>query len=291
MHGSPLLTCQPGSLYVVEAQPNTRSRFFLARRGRDSTPVQALPVPGVLRQQRKILRGTSTPYWPHGVVRHAFECPAVASSGPLATMLLCAAGFRWPVNCRRLAPPARHGPLSPPAALRRRLATGQLAAAFPHRAPHSLRLPLLCTAGFPGPLRPPAALLRPTDVHPLLAAGFFSAASCSTRTGTHLTGDARVGRATLFRAVLFLSLLRVVYFIDVRRCACTAELSALSGRTLGTRVCRSLISRLLSPRSRCSAMCRRVGLRRAEPVGQRGASVAVCRHVTGAVGIGHMYLW
>ena len=36
-----------------------------------------------------------------------------------------------------------------------------------------------------------------------------------------------MGRATLFRAVLFLSLLRVVYFIDVRRCARTAfELAA-----------------------------------------------------------------
>lgn len=39
------------------------------------------------------------------------------------------------------------------------------------------------------------------------------------------TGDARVGRATLFRAVLFLSLLRVVYFIDFRWCARTATLS------------------------------------------------------------------
>ncbi len=36
-----------------------------------------------------------------------------------------------------------------------------------------------------------------------------------------------MGRATLFRAVLFLSLLRAVYFIDVRRCARTAfELAA-----------------------------------------------------------------
>ena len=59
--------------------------------------------------------------------------------------------------------------------------------------------------------------------------------------------DARAGRATLFRAVLFLSSLRVVYFIDVRRCACTAvEPSAFSGRTLGVRACRSLISALTS---------------------------------------------
>ena len=69
--------------------------------------------------------------------------------------LLCAAGFRWPVNCRLLAPPASHGPLSPPAALRRRrLPRVSLQRAFSHRGSRAsltslrgLRLPLvLCTA-------------------------------------------------------------------------------------------------------------------------------------------------
>jgi hypothetical protein len=45
------------------------------------------------------------------------------------------------------------------------------------------------------------------------------------------TGDARVGRATLFRAVLFLSLLRVVYFIDFRWCARTGFELAASAST------------------------------------------------------------
>ena len=51
------------------------------------------------------------------------------------------------------------------------------------------------------------------------------------RTCSRLTLQARVGRATLFRAVLFLSLLRVVYFIDFRWCARTGFELAASAST------------------------------------------------------------
>ena len=73
-----------------------------------------------------------------------------------------------------------------------------------------------------------------------------------------------MGRATLLRAVLFLSLLQVVYFIDVRRCARTAfelaaSASALPLCTHATHTCprltRVIVRTLTASRLVC---CRRL---------------------------------
>jgi hypothetical protein len=189
----------PGGFNVVELSTNAAIRFSLVRRGRDFTPLPSLPLPGALRQQRKILRRAAATSGSRGVVRHAFECPARAFFETT----------RDHAALRRRLPRASRLP----AALRRRLATGPyhrpllcaagfsetLTALLPLRRRLSLHRPLLCAAGFVGSLRRRLlASARRSNLPPLLrAAGFLRFLPPSLRAAGIRDHEGRLGPGPL----------------------------------------------------------------------------------------------